>query len=30
VVLLWPQDTIQLSTAWQPNQAVRLGERMGD
>jgi phosphatidylserine decarboxylase len=30
VVLLWPADTIQLNTAWQPTQAVRLGERMGD
>jgi phosphatidylserine decarboxylase len=30
VVLLWPANTIQLNTAWQPTQAVRLGERMGD
>lgn len=30
VVLLWPPDTIQLNTAWQAEQPVRLGERMGD
>ena len=30
VVLLWPQDTIQLNTAWQAGQPVRLGERMGN
>ena len=30
VVLLWPPNTIQLNTAWQAEQPVRLGERMGD
>jgi phosphatidylserine decarboxylase len=30
VVLLWPPHTIQLNTAWQAEQPVRLGERMGD
>ena len=30
VVMLWPRDTIQLRPDWQPSQAVRLGEKMGD
>ena len=30
VVLLWPPNTIQLNTAWQAEQPVSLGERMGD
>ena len=30
VVMLWPRDTIQLRPDWQPTQAVRLGEKMGD
>ena len=30
VVMLWPKDTIRLNPDWQPAQAVRLGEKMGD
>jgi len=29
VVLLWPRDTVRL-TDWQPAQAVRLGQAMGE
>jgi phosphatidylserine decarboxylase len=30
VVLLWPQNTIDLNAVWQAGQGVRLGEKMGD
>ena len=29
VVLLWPQDTIQLNPQWMAGQGVRMGEAMG-
>ncbi len=29
VVMLFPKDTIQFNTAWQPAGALRMGERMG-
>ncbi len=29
VVMLWPKDTLQFNPAWQPTQAIRLGEAMG-